>query len=337
MATVVLEVAVLGDAIRMEMPDHRYVAARAELVAARWEGWLVEAALLLAALPAGPGPTITRPCAAQAVRTPEAFYQAVATCHRVDGIPWRIRFDWHFPGGRTIAKPNLTCRVFAGTSNVMRCVFVVAITRVFCGLAASLMAGLCSSAVAEEVNAVRPPELLTNLFQLRRSAEERPLVLPDFRIVADVLGVDSAAGVVALRDPSGLEFIQLDLGGRRIDAGTTVCLEGTGCRARKEGFGLAMVPGLVVDNDGIHGMLPEAGATFLRAGRNPIAVQWFNHLGELGLKVEYEGPSLPLQSIPSSVLSRTHVEPATGATNLSAGLDFRCYEGGYVRLPVFTK
>ena len=33
---------------------------------------------------------------------------------------------------------------------------------------------------------------------------------------------------------------------------------------------------MVVDNDGLHDMNLKSGKVFLRAGANPIAVQWFN-------------------------------------------------------------
>ena len=176
------------------------------------------------------------------------------------------------------------------------------------------MSGFCGSAIAAGTDSASPPALLTNLFELRRSAGQRPSVLHPFRIVADVLDVDSASGVLALRDSSGGEFIHLHLQGRTIEPGATVCLEGKGCGVMPKGFGLAIVPGMVVDNDGIHAMTLESGTVFLHAGLNPIAVQWFNHTGDFGLSVEYQGPGLPRQRIPRSVLSKVDIDPATGTT-----------------------
>lgn len=199
------------------------------------------------------------------------------------------------------------------------------------------MSGFCGSAIAAGTDSASPPALLTNLFELRRSAGQRPSVLHPFRIVADVLDVDSASGVLALRDSSGGEFIHLHLQGRTIEPGATVCLEGKGCGVMPKGFGLAIVPGMVVDNDGIHAMTLESGTVFLHAGLNPIAVQWFNHTGDFGLSVEYQGPGLPRQRIPPSVLSKVDIDPATGTTESSPGLDYRCYEGLWGYLPDFTK
>ncbi len=218
----------------------------------------------------------------------------------------------------------------------MRCVVVAPVNRGFCVLAALLTCGLCAAvAAAEKPASPAQAELLTNLFQLRRCAHQEQAVVHPFRIAADVCDVDSAGGVLVLRDLSGVEFIRLDLQGRAIEAGATVCLEGKGCGLKPKSFGLAVVPGMVVDNDGLHRMTVESGAAFLRAGVNPITVQWFNHTGDFGLSVEYEGPGLPQQRIQGAVLSRANTNPATSTANFSAGLDYRCYQGAWGNLPDF--
>jgi signal transduction histidine kinase len=187
-------------------------------------------------------------------------------------------------------------------------------------------------AIAKGTNAIEPAALLTNLLQLRFCAEEMPFVVHPFRIVADVIDVDFASGALALRDASGMEFIRVDFWNRDVKPGAKVCLEGTGCALKLSGFGLAVVPGMVADNDGVHPVTTESGRTFLHAGKNPITVKWFNRFAEFILKVEFEGPNLPRQRIPSSVLSR-----AAGRGNFSTGLDYRCYEGLWEYLPDFGK
>ena len=216
-------------------------------------------------------------------------------------------------GYTEIPDLNLTQPDLPVVSGVMRHVAVAPVSRGFCVLAALLTPGLCAAVAATE-NPASPPQLdlLTNLFQLRGCAGQEPAVVHPFRIVAEVCDVDSASGVLVLRDPSGVEFIRLDLQGRTIEPGATVCLEGKGCGVKPKSFGLAVVPGMVVDNDGLHGITVESGAAFLHAGVNPITVQWFNRTGDFGLSVEYEGPGLPRQRIPGSVLSRANTNPATG-------------------------
>lgn len=194
---------------------------------------------------------------------------------------------------------------------------------------------LCIRAAAQTPANLRQPELLTNLFQLRHWAESEPSMIHPFQVVADVIDADSASGVVVLRDFSGVEFVRLGVLDKSIEPGAVVRLEGKGCALRPRGIGLAVVPRLVVDNDGVHGNRSESGTVFLNAGMNPITLQWFNSLGDFTLNVEYEGPNLPRQRIPSAVLS-TRVNPVSG-TNVSAGLDYHCYEGSWEFLPDYGK
>jgi signal transduction histidine kinase len=190
---------------------------------------------------------------------------------------------------------------------------------------------------AQEATESQPLAPLTNLFQLRHAAEQQVRVTNPFRVVATVMDVDPAVGAIALRDESGQEFVLADFNNRDLEPGAKVCLEGSGCGFKMRGFGLAIVPGLVADNDAVHPVLFESGKTFLRSGLNPIEVQWFNRLGERGLAVEYEGPGVPRQRIPSSALTHARVDHATGRTNVFPGLKYRYYEGDWEFLPDFRK
>ena len=231
---------------------------------------------------------------------------------------------------------NLTCHAFPGISRVMRSLLVVLVARAFCVFAMFSRFGLwAAGAAGEEPASASQPQLLTNLFQLRSCATQPPAIAHPFRILADVLDADSASGGLVLRDLSGTEFIRLDFQGHTIEPGATVCLEGKGCGLGRQNFGLAIVPGMVVANDGIHPLASESGTTFLQAGKNPITVQWFNWYGAFGLNVEYEGPNLPRQPIPSSVFSRADIDKVTGRTNFSPGLEYRCFEGLWESLPDF--
>lgn len=203
-------------------------------------------------------------------------------------------------------------------------------------LAAVLILGSCLRVKAEGTNTPVTPTLLTNLSQVRLSARQKPLVVHPFRIVADVLDVDAASGTLVLRDSSGIEFIQLDLQGRDVKAGTTVSFEGKGCGFVPKGIGLACIAGMVVDNDGIHATNTESGSVFLHTGVNPIAVQWFNRLGNFGLSVEYEGPGFARQEVPTSELLRSAAETVPGKADSAQGLKYRCYEGTWGTLPDFS-
>jgi alpha-L-fucosidase len=59
---------------------------------------------------------------------------------------------------------------------------------------------------------------------------------------------------------------------------------------------------LVVDNDGLHGMLEKSGVVALAKGFHPIRVTFFEKTGSDDLKVSYKGPGFDKQAIPDSVL-----------------------------------
>ncbi len=200
-----------------------------------------------------------------------------------------------------------------------------------------LMGALFAGAAGAQTAGPPTPQLLTNLFQLRQQADQAVRILHPFRIVAEVITADAVRGVLALRDGSGAEFIRVGFANREVAPGATVLLEGWGCAVKREGFGLVVGPGIVVDNDGIHAASVESGQVFLDAGMVPIRLEWFNRFGELALGVDYEGPNLPRQPIPDSVLFRATVDRAARPTNYLTGLDYRYYEGGWEFLPDFGK
>jgi hypothetical protein len=91
---------------------------------------------------------------------------------------------------------------------------------------------------------------------------------------------------------------------------------------------------LVVDNDGLHGMLTASGRINLKAGKHRIRVGFFEAGGGQDLKVLWQGPEFKTQPIPDDALSygaNWSVEidgPANGVLTDEAQM---------VRLRVFTK
>ncbi len=209
-----------------------------------------------------------------------------------------------------------------------------ALARSLPALAATLMSGVAFPAGAANAEA---PSLVTNLLQLRQCAEQEPSIVTPIRIDAEVCDADLAQNVLLLRDESGAEFVQLDLQNQDIRPGATVRVEANGCGVTLQNFGLAIIPGMVVDNDGVHGMATTAGTVFLPAGAAPIALQWFNRIGQFGLSVEYEGPGIFRQQIPSSDLFRNTGAGDSSGNGLASGLTYRCYEGAWGYLPDFHR
>ena len=193
---------------------------------------------------------------------------------------------------------------------------------------------ICGSGIASAaaIPGVGSPILLTNLFQLRHEAERNIRVIHPMRVVAEVMDVDLARGALVLRDDSAIEFIRVGITNPGIKPGALVLLEGSGCAVKLDGIGLAIAPGIVVDNDGVHPLLPETGKVFLSAGMHRIKVEWFNQSAGGALVLDYSGPSLPRRPVPASALVRAEVDPATRRTNFVGGLDYNCYEGVWYSL-----
>jgi signal transduction histidine kinase len=177
---------------------------------------------------------------------------------------------------------------------------------------------------------------VTNVSQIRSLAAQTPTASFSICLEGDVWWANPKQGKFVLKDGSGAEELEIDLSGEPVQAGQKVRLEGNGTiMPAGAGFRIG-AKGPVVDNDGVHAMIEKSGAVFLKAGLNPIRVEWFNGVEKYGLKVEYEGPALPRQKIPDSALFRVNVAGTSGASNRVNGLDFQCSEALDEVLPDFS-
>jgi signal transduction histidine kinase len=195
-----------------------------------------------------------------------------------------------------------------------------------------LLGGGGTLAGAEPTPAVALVPVLTNLLQLRRVVGGEQCVSYPVRLDGVVLWASQTQGDLFLQDDSGAMAVQLDLRGQPpVLAGQRVHLEGR-CVA-----GQGVIREALVDNDGLHGPQEKSGAIYLATGRHPLRAEWFNGPAGWELEIEYEGPELPRQRIPESALFRAVTEPDEGTSNLLHGLDYRCYEGDWKRLPDFHR
>jgi signal transduction histidine kinase len=190
--------------------------------------------------------------------------------------------------------------------------------------------GLISSAALLAAHAdepVVPPALLeiTNVHQLHSVAAQTPGAAYAIRLEGDVWWSNPTKGRLVLKDSSGAEELFLDLSGHTVEAGERIRLAGPGTVTRTDGGFRIGLKGPVVDNDGVHGMIEKTGGAYLKAGRNPIRVDWFNGVEKYGLEVEYQGPGLARQRIPDSVLFRMEVDETAGVTNWVSGLGYQQY------------
>lgn len=72
--------------------------------------------------------------------------------------------------------------------------------------------------------------------------------------------------------------------------------------ASDDGSRLYIGDTIVVDHDGLHGMVEKSARVGLKAGWHPLRVEWFNAGAGSGLTVNWAGPGFEKQAIPSEVL-----------------------------------
>ncbi|HEY3864239.1 MAG TPA: ATP-binding protein [Verrucomicrobiae bacterium] len=175
---------------------------------------------------------------------------------------------------------------------------------------------------------------ITQVGQIRQQAAQNPEEFHSLHLRGDVWWANPSQNALVLKDDSGVEELELDFHGAPIHAGQSVILNGRGTIAPSgAGYRIGAI-GPVVDNDGVHIMVEKSGSVYLAAGRNPLRVEWFNGVEKYGLRVDYQGPGLPRQTIPSTALFRA-VAGADGATNWLPGLDYICAETPGNMLPDF--
>lgn len=178
-------------------------------------------------------------------------------------------------------------------------------------------------------------EAVTNVFQVRSLASQNPIVAYHILLEGNVLWANTS-GRIVLQDSSGAAELELNLAGQRIAAGTRVRLTMNGTITQR-GAGLQLgVRGPVVDNDGIHAAVEKSGAVYLRAGRHPIRVEWFNGVEKSELEVTVEAPGLPRQKIPDAMLFSA-VTDKDGTTNWVNAVAYRCCDVLGETLPDFDQ
>ncbi|HEV7927544.1 MAG TPA: ATP-binding protein [Verrucomicrobiae bacterium] len=198
------------------------------------------------------------------------------------------------------------------------------------------MALLAPTARADEGVAPEHSATVTKVSQIRLLSSQTPTASYSFHLEGDVGWANPAGGTLVLTDGSGAEELEMDWRGQPIEAGQRISLDGNGTiTPTSAGFKIG-ARGPVVNNDGVHGMVEKNGAVFLKAGRTPIRVEWFNGVEKYGLQVEYKGPGLARQKIPDAALSREQVDVETGARHLVQGLAYRCSAAPSEVLPDFN-
>lgn len=174
-----------------------------------------------------------------------------------------------------------------------------------------------------------PP--VTSIEALRRLGSSGHRTGSRLRLTGTVVATRGGmGGLFAFEDDTDALVVRMDGVREPLEPGQRVVLSGMGVL---EGNTLLMGHPALVDNDGVHLRQERTGTMYLREGRHPIHLLWFNRVATSFLEVSYQGPGLPRQKIPASALSRA---VWTNGLAWQPGLNYSCYNGDWQSLPVFS-
>lgn len=136
-----------------------------------------------------------------------------------------------------------------------------------------------------------------SLFEIEHDAE----VLPEFSVLRPV-----ASGVVSELSTNGLQLPRESNIAAVLETNIAIPTEGryTFHLASDDGSKLYIADQLVVDNDGNHGVITKTGSIELEEGLHPVRTEWYNGGGGYWLGVYMQGPDMPKQIIPPSLLQK---------------------------------
>jgi len=151
---------------------------------------------------------------------------------------------------------------------------------------------------------------------------------------AGLRGEPAEIGVVAVMDKTGSEILELGSRNVTIAAGDTIRVEGQDCLLRRRELGIQITSAPELDNDGVHAFRGVTAEVRLTAGLHPFQLDYFNLLDTSGLELTCRLPDGSVQTA-----DRFLVRPGGGMaseSNLMAGLNATCYEGGWLDVPDFA-
>jgi signal transduction histidine kinase len=180
-------------------------------------------------------------------------------------------------------------------------------------------------------------EKISSLAKLREMVTERGRVIVSFELEGSVCAVMPEQNAMVLQDESASVLLELPELDSRVQAGDRLIIAAEHGTLTRGQFGIQFGTAPVVNQDGTHPLLTKSGQVYLRAGRQPLRLEWFNGVAALALRVEYAGPDVPRQEIPSAGLSHKVAGP-TNAMDFRPGLNFTTYTGkGWYSLPDFAR
>ncbi len=177
------------------------------------------------------------------------------------------------------------------------------------------------------------PATAKNVGELRGAIPLQSGCICAFNLEGTLLAADCDSGTLFFQDDSGVSALEVDLNGMQLTPGQRVRLSGTNYVSRTD-FGFSLGTRSVINADNLHSTIARVGEIYLKTGRHPIRVKWFNKTGTYFLNVAYSGPHIPKQTIPASALFQNGTTSGEGSA--LPGLRYRCFEGQWEDLPDFN-
>lgn len=172
------------------------------------------------------------------------------------------------------------------------------------------------------------------LADLQDRATRNGRLIVSFRAEGTVCAVAPDHRWMVLQDDSAAVFCEVPNLDRRVQPGDRISLHGENATLTRSEFGLQVDTAPIVEVDGLHPPTQCSGRVFLEAGQHPFRLEWFNGPNACALNLEYAGPGVERQNIPSTALWRWDAD----TKNMVPGLDFAAYVGeGWTALPDFQK
>ena len=166
---------------------------------------------------------------------------------------------------------------------------------------------------------------ITSLAELRELAANGQRTASSLCLTGVVMTATTPGGLFAFQDETGGVLVQMDAGAEPLAPGDRIVLRGTGALERNRLF---LSRGAVVNNDGLHLRREGEGAMYLRQGRIPLHLSWFNRQNPFALEIYWRGPGVPRQKVPDAALM--HPEVGTnGAIQWVPGLNYVAYRGDW--------
>ena len=196
------------------------------------------------------------------------------------------------------------------------------ILRINWGCWLCLFATLASGA---PVSLLEPNALnILSLADVRGLVSSQGSAIESFQTEGVICAIASGRKLLAVEDNSSCLLLEAANLNESIQVGDLVTLKANQCALTRSWFGIQLGTAPVVNNDGHHPPNEKLGKVFLEKGFQPIRVTWFNGFGPYLLQVDYQGPDIPRQRIPTSAL--WHKSSADGG-DYQPGLNYDAFLG----------